>query len=149
MTTATTADAYLAALPADRRDALAKLRAVVRAHLPKGYEEQMLFGGISYVVPLARLPDTYNGKPLAFATIASQKNHMALYLMCVYGDGAHQEAFKAAWKATGKRLDMGKACVRFKKLDDLALDVIGDTIAKIGVDDYIASYRATRAEAKR
>jgi hypothetical protein len=145
---AATPDAYLAALPEDRRTALTTLRTAIRTHLPAGYDEEMQFGGISYVVPLARLPDTYNGKPLAFLTIASQKNHMALYLMCTYGDATRHDAFVAAWTQTGKRLDMGKACVRFKKLDELALDVVCATISTISVDDYIATYRATRAAAK-
>ncbi len=140
-----TVEAYLAALPADRREALQAVREVILANLDGGYEEGMQYGMIGYYVPHSRYPDGYHAKPkepLPFASIASQKNHMAIYLMCVYGDEAEGDWFRNAWAATGKKLDMGKSCVRFKKVEDLALDVLGQAIRRAPVDAYIANYEA-------
>jgi uncharacterized protein YdhG (YjbR/CyaY superfamily) len=146
---AATVDEYLASLPEDRRGDIARVRDVVRANLPAGYEERMLWGMISWVIPLSRYPDTYNKQPLCLAGLASQKHHMALYLMTVYGDPALERSFRAGFKAAGKQLDMGKSCVRFTAADELALDVVADTIRKVSVDDYIANYeRVTRAARK-
>src|SRR5215831_18648227 len=125
---AKTVDEYLRSLPPDRRAALSAVREVILANLPEGYEEQMQYGMIGYVVPHRLYPAGYHcnpKEPLPFATLGSQKNHMALHLCTVYGDGATTEWFRKAYAATGKKLDMGKACVRFKRLDDLPLDVIG------------------------
>jgi hypothetical protein len=138
---------YLASLPVDRRAAIAAVRKVIRDRLPKGYDEGMLYGMISYYVPLSSYPTTYNGQPLTVASLASQKDHMALYLMCVYGDRELERWFAAAFRKAGKKLDMGKSCVRFKSLADLPLDVIGETIARTSVDDFIASYERSRAPA--
>ena len=144
-TKAQTVREYLAGLPADRRAAISAVRKVIRDHLPQGYEEGMLYGMISYYVPLSRYPETYNGQPLTVASLGSQKSHMALYLMCVYGDRELERWFAAAFRKAGKKLDMGKSCVRFRSLDDLPLDVIGQVIAKTTVDDFIAGYERSRA----
>ena len=141
---AKTVEEYLDQLPPDRRAELVRVRDVVRAHLPEGYEEGMQFGMIGWYIPLSRYPDTYNGQPLSLAALASQKQSNSLYLMTVYGDKTLEKAFKAGFKAAGKKLDMGKSCVRFKTADALALDVIGETIGKVSVDRYIASYEKAK-----
>ncbi|MBK9120674.1 MAG: DUF1801 domain-containing protein [Phycisphaerales bacterium] len=136
---------YLAALPADRRAALDAVRTVICANLSGGYEEGMQYGMIGYYVPHSIYPAGYHcdpKQPLPFAGLASQKNHMSLYLGCVYGNPEHAEWFRTAWKATGKKLDMGKACIRFKRLEDLPLDVIGEAVARVPVEKYLASYEA-------
>jgi uncharacterized protein YdhG (YjbR/CyaY superfamily) len=135
---ATTVAEYLAELPADRRAALEAVRQTILAHLPEGYEEAINWGMITYQVPLARYPTTYNGQPLAYAGLASQKNHMAVYLIGLYADDAARQRFEAAYLATGKRYDVGKSCVRFRKLDDLPLALIGESIALFGVDEFVA-----------
>ena len=122
---AQTADEYLAELPEDRRDAIAFVRNVILANLPDGYQEMMQFDMIGYVVPLERYPVTYNGQPLMFAALASQKNYMSLYLMNICSDEAVEKWFVEGYKASGKKLDMGKACVRFKSLQDLPIDLVG------------------------
>jgi hypothetical protein len=141
---AKTAKEYLAELPDDRRRAVEEVRRVILEHLPDGYEETMQYGMISYIVPFSRYPDTYNRQPLAMASLANQKRYMALYLMGIYGED-DARWFEERWKATGKKLDMGKSCVRFKRLDDVALDVIGDAIARTSVDELIAQYERSRA----
>jgi uncharacterized protein YdhG (YjbR/CyaY superfamily) len=140
--TATTVAEYLAELPEDRRTALAAVRAAIAAHLPTGFVESMNWGMITYEVPLATYPDTYNGKPLAYAGLASQKNHMAVYLMGIYGSDALRTRFEDAYRATGKRMDIGKSCVRFRTLDDLPLDVIGDAIGAISLEEFLAAHDA-------
>ena len=135
---ATTVDQYLAELPDDRREALEAVRAVVLKNLPDGYEEAMNWGMITYQVPFRAYPDTYNKQPLMFAALASQKNHMAVYLTGIYISDEARDEFEAAYRATGKRFDVGKSCVRFRKLDDLPLDLIGETIASIPVVRLIA-----------
>jgi hypothetical protein len=141
---AATVPEYLAELPDDRRPSIEAVRAVILEHLPPGYEEVMQYGMISYVVPFSRYPDTYNKQPLAIASLANQKRYMALYLMGIYSDDG-ESWFQTAWKATGKQLDMGKSCVRFKRLDDLALDVVGAAIARTSVDEFIEQYERSRA----
>jgi hypothetical protein len=145
---AATVAAYLAQLPPDRRRDVEAVRRVVLANLPPGYEEVVSFGMLGYVVPLARYPDTYNKQPLMLAALASQKQYMSIYLMSVYGDPALEAWFTAAYRASGKRLDMGKSCVRFARLEDLPLDLVGEVIGKVGVDEYIARYEAIRARTK-
>ncbi|GAB2482822.1 DUF1801 domain-containing protein [Nocardiopsis aegyptia] len=140
---AATPDEYLSELPEDRAEVLRAIRRVVLDRLPPGYEEGMEFGMISYHVPLERFPDTYNGRPLGYVALAAQKRHFSLYLMGVYDEELQRE-FADEWRATGRRLDMGKACVRFRALDDVALDVVGDWVARWSVDDIIAAYRAGR-----
>ena len=127
--TAETVAEYLAGLPQDRRQAIERVRRTILDHLPQGYEEAMNWGMITYQIPLDRYPDTYNGQPVMYAALASQKNHMAVYLSGIYSSEKAREQFEAAYKATGKRFDVGKSCVRFKRLDDLPLDLFGETIA--------------------
>lgn len=146
---ARTPDEYIAALPEDRRDAVAAVRRVVRENLPAGFEEGMQYGMIGWYVPLERFPDTYNGQPLGLAGLASQKNYMSLYLNNVYGDPATEQWFKERYAASGKPLDMGKSCVRFKHLEDIPLDVIGETIARVDVDAYLAHYEEARGSSRR
>jgi len=140
---------YLKSLPDDRRKAIAAVRKVILENLPKGFEESIGWGAITYEVPLKTLPDTYNGQPLCIAALASQKNHMALYLMGVYGDEGVHERFREEFKASGKKLDMGKACVRFKKLEDLPLDVIGKTISRVTLEKFVEAYRRSRGGRRR
>ena len=137
-------DEYLATLPEDRREAISEVRSVILQRLPEGYAEEMRWGMISYEVPLATVPDTYNGKPLMYAALASQKRHMAVYLSGVYGDPDARDDFEEAYRATGKRMDMGKSCVRFRHLDDLPLQVVGDAIARYPVADFVAMYHRAR-----
>jgi hypothetical protein len=142
---ATTVDQYLAELPGDRRDAISALRKVILKNLPKGYEEGMDYGMIGYHVPHSIYPPGYHcnpKQPLPFAALASQKNHMAFYLMCMYGDSEYETWLREAWAKSGKKLDMGKSCIRFKKLDDVPLDVIGAAIKKVPVKKYVAFYEA-------
>ena len=135
---ATTVAQYLAELPADRRAAIEAVRQTILANLPAGYEEAINWGMITYQVPLDRYPNTYNRQPLAYAALASQKHHMAVYLTGIYADDETRQAFEAAYRATGKRYDVGKSCVRFRKLDDLPLALIGESVARFGVDEFIA-----------
>lgn len=107
-----------------------------------GYEETMQYGMISYVIPMEKYPTTYNKKPLTFVSLASQKNYIALYLMNVYGD--EEEEFKKNYIATGKKLDMGKSCVRFKSLDDLPLKLISKTITRTSIAQFIERYEKSR-----
>ena len=146
--TAKTADEYIASLPEDRRAAVATVRDVVRDNLPDGYEEQMQYGMISWYVPVARFPDTYNGRPLALAGLASQKNYISLYLNSVYGDPATEAWFKDQYAATGKKLHMGKSCLRFKRVDDIPLDLIGETIARADLDGYLEHYEEARGSSR-
>ncbi|MGN6110658.1 MAG: DUF1801 domain-containing protein [Kofleriaceae bacterium] len=145
---ADTVEDYLAKLPADRRAALSRVRAIVNENLPPGFEEGIQYGAITWYVPLSRYPVTYNGQPLALASLASQKNYMALYLMCVYGDAELERWFRAAYRAAGKKLDMGKACVRFDRIEALLLEVVGEAIRKVSVDAYIERYEQARAGTK-
>jgi uncharacterized protein YdhG (YjbR/CyaY superfamily) len=141
---AKTVKEYLEQLPDERRKAIAAVRKVVRKNLPRGYAETMNWGMICYEIPLGRYPDTYNKQPLMYAALASQKNHMAVYLTSVYADKATEKWFVSEYKKAGKKLDMGKSCVRFKQLDDLPLELIGETIARTSVEDYIAFYERSR-----
>ena len=141
---AETVDGYLAELPEDRRAAISAVRQVVLENLPQGYEEMMQFGMIGYVIPLERYPVTYNGQALQYAALASQKNYMSLYLMNVYSDEAVERWFVDRYKDSGKRLDMGKACVRFKSLQDLPIDLVGEAIALTPVNRFIERYEMSR-----
>ena len=141
---AATVEDYLAELPEERRTAIGAVRDAVNASLPAGYEEHMQHGMISWVVPLEDYPDTYNRKPLCYASLASQKQHMAIYLMGLYTDGPEAQWFRDQYAERGMRLDMGKSCVRFKSLDDVPLDILGEAIARIPVGEFIARYEASR-----
>ena len=139
-----TAVEYLASLPAGRREIVSKLRALIRKRLPKGYKETTDWGMICYGVPLSTYPDTYNGRPLCYLALASRKNHLALYVMSLYSDKAKERKFREDFKKAGKKLDMGKSCIRFKKLEDLPLDVIAKLVAGTSVKEFIAIYERAR-----
>jgi len=141
---AATPDAYVKSLSEDRRRAIAAVRKVILDNLPEGYEEVVDFGMLVYVVPLRRFPDTYNGHPLGIVALASQKQYMSLYLMCVYGDPKTRAWFEAEFRKAGKKLDIGKSCVRFRTLDDLPLDVIGKAVARVPVMKLLEMYRKSR-----
>ena len=146
---ATTVEEYLSSLPHDRRMAIEAVRDVILANLPIGLEEEMNWGMITYQVPLERYPDTYNKQPLMYAALASQKNHMAVYLTGIYTSDETRADFEAAYKATGKRYDVGKSCVRFSKIDDLPLELIGEAIGAFDVDgfiEHVTSARSARSE---
>ncbi len=133
---------YLKELPPDRKVAITAVRKVILDNLPKGYEEAMSYGMIGYVVPHSIYPAGYHcdpSLPVTFAALASQKNYMSVYLM-IYGENA--DRFRAEYEKTGKKMDIGKCCVRFKKLEDLPLDLIGRTVARISVPKFIAMYEA-------
>ncbi|MEN8614090.1 DUF1801 domain-containing protein [Dehalogenimonas sp. THU2] len=138
---------YLSELPEECRAAIEKVRDVILKNLPEGFEEVMNWGMITYQVPLTIYPNTYNKKPLMYAGLSSQKNHMAVYLNSVYLDEQSQREFEAQYKATGKRYDMGKSCVRFKKLDDLPLPLIGEAIAAYSVEDFVTKVKNIRRSA--
>ena len=142
---ARTVAGYLSELDDVRREAISAVRGVILDNLPDGYEETMLFGMITYVVPLSVLADTYNGQPLMYAALASQKRHMSVYLTNVYADGSVEAWFRERYLATGKRLDMGKSCVRFKKLDDLPLDLVGEAVARTPITEFVEIYKASRS----
>lgn len=140
---ASTVEQYLAELPPDRREAIQAVRQVFLKHLDKDYEEGIQYGMISYYLPYSVYPPGYHctpKQPLPFVCLASQKNYMSLYMMCIYGDDGEAKEFQKAWAKTGKKLDMGKSCIRFKKLDDLALDVIADVLKRTPAATYIEYY---------
>jgi hypothetical protein len=142
---ATTVEQYLAGLADERREALEAVRQFLLENLDQDYEEGIQYGMIGYYVPHRVFPAGYHcdpKQPLPFAGLASQKNYMSLYLMCVYGDTPHSDWFRKAWAETGKKLDMGKACIRFKKIEDLALDVIAEAIRRVPAKKYIADCEA-------
>ena len=134
---AKTVDEYIAELPPERQQDIRAVRKVIRENLPDGYEEVINWGMITYQVPLSVYPDTYNRRPLMYAALASQKNHMAVYINSIYVDEGRREQFEKEYRLTGKRYDVGKSCVRFRKLDDLPMPVIAKAIASIKMDDFI------------
>ncbi|MEJ2447142.1 MAG: DUF1801 domain-containing protein [Anaerolineales bacterium] len=134
---AATVQEYLSELPPERRQIIEKVRQTILDHLPDGYEEVMNWGMITYQVPLEVYPDTYNKKPLMYAALASQKNHMAVYLTGIYLDGELQQDFEEKYRASGKRYDVGKSCVRFRELEDLPLELIGESIQAFEMEDFI------------
>ena len=141
---ASTVAAYLKELSPERRKVMTAMRDLIRKNLPAGYQEKMSWGQVSYEIPLKRYPDTYNGQPLCYVGLAAQKNAYSLHLMALYQDPIKAEAFKRAFDKAGKRLDMGKSCVRFRSLDDLPLPAIGQEIAAVSVDAYLDWYRKAR-----
>jgi len=146
---ATTVHQYLSELPDQRREAISLVRDVILANLPDGYEEVLNWGMITYQVPLGIHPDTYNGKPLMYAALASQKNHMAVYLTGVYADESTRDQFLKEYRDTGQRLDMGKSCVRFRSIDELPLDVIGRAIAAFDVGAFVGQVESQRSATRR
>jgi hypothetical protein len=146
---AATVDEYLAELPPERRAVVSAVRDVVRRHMPAGYRESMQFGMIGWGIPLERYADTYNGQPLGYVALAAQKNHYSLYFSCAYQDPADLAWLEEAWSRAGRRLDMGKSCVRFQRLEELPLDVVGEFVGRTPPDAFIASYEKARATSTR
>jgi hypothetical protein len=143
---AATVQQYLEELPEDRRAVVEAVREMVRHNLPEGYRESLNWGMIIYEVPLERYPKTYNGQPLGYVALAAQKNYYALYLNCVYQDPEQEARLREGFKKAGKKLDMGKSCLRFKKLDDLPMNVLAELVAATPPDAFIAQYEASRAD---
>lgn len=141
---APTVEEYLATLPDERRTVVAAVRDAVLRSLPEGYQETVQSGMISYVVPLERYPATYNKQPLAYVSLAAQKSHYALYLICAYQNPQQAEWLREQFAQAGKKFDMGKSCLRFRTLADLPLDAIGELVASTPPDAFIASYEAAR-----
>lgn len=139
---AKTVEDYLADLPEDRRDAIEAVRHVILDNLPEGIVETMNWGMISYDVPLDIHPDTYNDKPLMFAALASQKRHMSVYLSAIYADPDLSAWFRYEYEKSGKKMDIGKSCVRFRTLDDVPLDLVGEAIGKVTIDEFVGAYEA-------
>lgn len=139
-----TVEEYLESLEPERRAVVSVVRDVVNRALPDGYEEALAYGMIGWQVPLERYPDTYNGQPLSYAGLAAQKRYYSLYMNMIYTGSADEDEFRKRWEAGGRKLDMGKSCVRFKRLDDVDLDLIKEIIAGTPVDEFIAQYEASR-----
>ncbi|MCO6453911.1 MAG: DUF1801 domain-containing protein [Pirellulaceae bacterium] len=149
---ATTVEQYLAELPEDRRAAVQALREVILANLQGGYEEGMQYGMIGYYVPHSIYPAGYHcdpKQPLPLACVASQKNYLAVYLSCLYSQPEFDAWFRGAWTGAGKKLDMGKGCVRFKRIGDVPLEVLGQAIARVPVPEFIRIYETARESAGR
>jgi len=136
--------AYLRELPAGRRAVVSTVRDAIRLALPRGYQEAMNWGMIAWQVPLSRYPETYNGQPLLFAALAAQKNNYALYLMCLYQNKKLETALRTAYKRIGRKPDMGKSCIRFRKFEDLPLSDIRKIIASVPLKAFIANYEKAR-----
>ena len=143
------ADEYLRELPEDRRAVVGAVRELIRMSLPDGYEESVNWGMLTYEIPLARYPETYNGQPVGYVALAAQKNNYALYLMSAYMDAAQEASLADAFAKAGKKLDMGKSCLRFKKLDDLPLDAIGSFIAATPPEKLIELVEAVHPPKKK
>lgn len=149
---ATTVAQYLASLPEDRRKAIEAVRKVIRKNIDKDCEEGMQYGMIAYYVPHRIYPAGYHcdpKQPLAYLCLASQKNYMSLYMMACYGEADEEDWFRSEWAKTGKKLNMGKSCIRFKKLEDLALDVIGEAIRRVPVTKFIEYYESVICRQKK
>lgn len=149
---AATVEQYLAELPPDRREIISTVREVVRKNIAPGFEEGMQYGMIGWYVPHSTYPAGYHcdpKQPLPFACLASQKNYCSLYAMSLYAESVQYDQFMSAWKKTGKKLDMGKSCIRFKTVDDLALDVIAHAIKPITVAKWIAVYESSLKDSRK
>jgi hypothetical protein len=141
---ALTVKEWLASVPAERKAAIDAVRAAVNEHLPRGYEETVDWGMLAWVVPFARLRQTHNGHPLMLAALGAHRKLMTIYLSSVYEDPKLRREFETAYRKTGKKLDMGGSCVHFKTLDDLPLEVVGDVIGRVTVDEYVERYARSR-----
>lgn len=143
---ATTPDQYIAELPEERREVVQKIRDITLKNLPKGFEEQMIYGMLGYVVPLSIYPSGYHCSPelpLSFFSIASQKNSINIYHMMLYADQNLSDWFVAEYPKYSKaKLDMGKSCIRFKKMDDIPYELIGNLLAKVSVEQWIEVYES-------
>lgn len=149
---ATTVAEYLAELSADRRRALQAVREVILQSIDTDVEEGMQYGMIGYYIPHRVHPAGYHcnpKQPVPYAALASQKNYMSVYLMSVYADGPEEQWLRAAWAKTGKKLDMGKCCIRFKRLEDLPLDVLGQAIRRVPTKTFLQQYVACVASLKQ
>ncbi len=146
---AATVAEYLAELPDEKRKVLSAVLKVVRKSVPRGYREAMLWGMPCWSVPLETYPDTYNGQPLCYAALAAQKNHFALYLMNVYGDGAMAKRLRDGFAKAGKTLDTGKSCIRFRRLEDLPLGVIAELVAATPPAAMIARHEAVHGARRK
>ena len=135
---------YIDNLPIARKLAISKVRNIILSNLPKGIEEVMNWGMISYQVPIKTYPNTYNGQPLMYAALASQKNHMAVYLSGIYSDEKLRIKFIEDYQLTGKKSDLGKSCVRFRKIEDIPLELIGSAISALDVNSFIELYNDAR-----
>ena len=135
---------YLKQLPSERREEVERVRNLVRENLPMGYEETVTGGMIVYQVPWEVYSDTYNGHPLWYAAIGVNKSNLSLHLMTVYGDAGLAQQLKDGFKAAGKKLDIGKACIRFQSADDLATDVVGKIVASVPMEKFVAVAKAAR-----
>lgn len=142
----TTVAGYLKSLPPERREVIAAVRKDILATLPKGYVETMDWGMISYQIPLKTYADTYNGKPLMYMALAAQKNNYAFYTTCGYSDPKIAAWIQAEFRKAGKRLDMGKSCIRFRKLEDLPPGLVRTLSGKFSVAAFLEQYEKTRAK---
>lgn len=142
---ATTVPEYIDSLPADRKKAIVAIRKAILKNLPKGFEEVMSYGMIGYVVPHKLYPAGYHCDPklpLPFISIASQKNYISFYHMALY-EGELLDWFREEWKEVStKKLDMGKCCVRFKKPEDVPVDLLGELVSKVTPKQWIAYYES-------
>lgn len=136
---------YLLELPPGRADVVSDIRDLVNDHIPPGYEEGMLYGMITWFVPASVYPDTYNGKPLAYISLAAQRNYYSLYLMGVYADSEEERRFRDRWLARGGKLNMGKSCLRFTDPATLHVDLLAEVIASVPVDEFVATTKAARS----
>ncbi len=141
---AATVEEYLQGLAPEQRGILETVRNVILDNLPKGYEENMNWGMISYEIPLSRYPTTYNKKPLSYAALAAQKDSYSLYLMCAYTDAEQREKLEKAFEQIEKKPNMGKSCIRFKAVEDIPLAAIGELIASTSAEEYIEIYEKAR-----
>ncbi|HKD24003.1 MAG TPA: DUF1801 domain-containing protein [Rhizomicrobium sp.] len=144
----TTPAQYIDSLPADRAKTIAAVRAFVNKHIPRGYDECLVWGTIGWVIPLSRYPDTYNKQPITYVALSSQKNYCSLYLMGAHWSASQLEELKTAFKGAGKKLDMGKCCVHFETPDELPLEAVGKLIAAISSEQWIAMYEQSRLMTK-
>lgn len=143
-----TVSEFLASLPAERRTAVQAVRKVIKANLPKGYKEEMAGKILAYVVPLSVYPDTYNGHALWLVGLANQKNYVSLHMVMAYMNPPLRTRLEEGFRKAGKRLDMGKGCINYNDPDELDLDVIGDVIASVPMDRYIATAKAVQEARK-
>ncbi len=143
---AATVAAYLGELAPDRAKVVAAVRDLVNQHLPPGFDETMRWGMISWDVPLARYPDTYDGQPLNCVALAAQKQYTSLYLMCAYITPGGEESLRAAYARAGVKLDFGKSCLRFKSLDRLLPEAVIPILERSTVEALIASYESARGQ---
>jgi hypothetical protein len=144
MNTELTPESYIENLTADRQELVSAIRDTVCANIDPGFEEMIDFGMIAWCVPLERYPDTYNGHPLMYAALASQKRYVSLYLMGIYADPEIAQWFQEEYATLGLKPNMGKSCVRFRKLADVPFDLIGQSVSRYTVDSYLHTVQLTQ-----